>query len=175
MKSARSSAFFFLLSLSGCSVLFGQVKPIEEKSVNPVTRNRPDEAAGWIRLETVSSAQTHTDIPDAAWQSPTSSAVISINSVCRASGGEDLLGVTRSLLSQWDRLEVHSEKSVKAGGFPALETTASGAYSGQRRKFRILIVKSPTCTYDLVYVSPPESFDQELSVFERFRDNLVLK
>lgn len=178
MKSLRSSFVFLLLFPSACSVLVGQVKPLEEKAANVPSRGTPDELPDWVRLEIKSSAQSHTDIPDAAWQSRKSSAVISLNSVCSKQsrkGKDNLRSVTRSLLTQWDQLKIHSEKERSLSSFPALTTTATGRYLGQDRKFQLLIVKSPTCIYDLVYLAPQETYEQELSVFQRFHDNLSLK
>jgi len=116
--------------------------------------------------------------PDAAWKSTLTSSVISINSVCDRSkkrNRESLKSVTQTLLSQWDRLRVVGESQHTLSGFPALSTIAEGMYSGESRKFKITIVKSPTCIYDLVLVSPTESFERDLSVFQSFHDNLNLK
>lgn len=163
---------------SGCSILVGTVRPLEEKAVNSPTSGMPDSTSDWKRLEIESSAQSHTDIPDAAWKSPDTSAVISINSVCDRSkkrNRESLKSVTQTLLSQWDRLHVLSETPHTLSGFPALSTVAEGMYSGEARKFKITIVKSPSCIYDLVLVGPTGSFERDLSVFQSFHDNLILK
>jgi hypothetical protein len=162
--------------LSSCSVLVGQVKPVEEKSVNSTSGKPVLETLGWKRLELASATGTTSDIPDAAWQSPKTAAVISLNSVCR--GGRDNRGVrevTDSLLTQWDSLVIQEQKDLKFKGLPGYETTALGKYIGRERKFQTLIVKSPTCIYDVIYLSPVDSFEQDLSAFLQFRDNLVIK
>ena len=156
----------------------GTVRPLEEKAVNSPTSGMPDRTSGWKRLEIESSAQSHTDIPDAAWKSPLTSAVISINSVCDRSkkrNRESLKSVTQTLLSQWDHLQVQTEHQHVLSGFPAMSTVAEGIYSGEARKFKITIVKSPSCIYDLVLVGPNASFEGDLSVFQSFHDNLNLK
>jgi hypothetical protein len=178
MKSLRSCLFFLSLFSSGCSILVGTVKPLEEKAVNSSTSGMPDSTSGWKRLQIESSAQSHTDIPDAAWKSPLTSAVISINSVCDRSkkrSRESLKSVTQTLLSQWDRLQILTETQHVLSGFPAMSTIAEGIYSGESRKFKITIVKSPSCIYDLVLVGPTGSFERDLSVFQSFHDNLILK
>jgi hypothetical protein len=56
-----------------------------------------------------------------------------------------------------------------------VETIAIGSYLGQERKIKSMVVQSSACIYDLIYLSPVETFDQEVSVFDGFRDNLNLK
>jgi hypothetical protein len=181
MKSL--SLTLFTLTLASCSVLVGQVKPVEEKSANSSTGRSVLERHGWKQLnlsaesDTGSGANDTSDSPDAAWQSARSTAVISLNSVCRKDKGRgrDLKQVTGVLLSQWDNLKVDSERPLTVGGLPAYETIATGDYLSSHRKFQILVVKSPSCIYDLIFVGPLETFDQEVSVFQEFRDSLFLK
>jgi hypothetical protein len=178
MKSL--SFILFALMLTSCSVLVGQVKPVEEKSANSPTGRNVLERLGWKQLDLSAESDAKddgSDSPDAAWQSPKSSAVISLNSVCRRGRGRgrDLKQVTEVLLSQWDNLKKEGERPLTVGGYPAYETVASGDYLTSHRKFEILVVKSPTCIYDLIFVSPIETFDQEVSVFQEFRDSLFLK
>jgi hypothetical protein len=156
------------------------VKPVEEKSANSSTGSGVLERRGWRQLDLSAESGTKTessDSPDAAWQSPKTSAVISLNSVCRKGKKQnsDLKQVTGVLLSQWDNLQPEKERALTVGGLPAHETVASGDYLSSHRKFVILVVKSPACIYDLIFVSPPETFEQELSVFQEFRDSLFLK
>ncbi|MBU6154106.1 MAG: hypothetical protein KGP28_07375 [Bdellovibrionales bacterium] len=175
MKSFYLIPFFTFLS--SCSVLVGQVKPIEEKSVNPPTPAHSLEAMGWQRIDPRNPSERSSEVPDEAWQSRATAAVISLNSVCRSGlGGErDIKKVTKVLLSQWDNLKIEHQASFEFRNLPGLQTTARGKYLGRDRKFQIMVVKSPACIYDLVYLSPVESFEQELSAFARFRDTLELK
>ena len=83
--------------------------------------------------------------------------------------------MTDALLTQWDSLVIQNQKDLQFKGMPGYETTALGKYLGRERKFQTLIVKSPTCIYDLIYLSPSDSFDQDLTAFLQFRDNLVIK
>ena len=176
MKSLYS-LLAFTVFLNACSVLVGQVKPVEEKATLTPTKKDIFPSEDWKKLDIQSGTHSNEDIPDAAWQSHVSGAVISLNSVCRQRFDEegDLKRVTKMLLSQWDNLKVEKERSFVVSNFQALETTAHGNYLNRDRKFQTVVVKSPSCVYDLVYLSPVESFDQELSVFQKFRDNLNLK
>ena len=176
MKSLYS-LLALTIFLNACSVLVGQVKPVEEKAPLPSAEKIIFPAANWKKLDIPSGTQSNEDIPDAAWQSGRTAAVVSLNSVCRQDFDEDgdIKRVTKMLLSQWDSLKVDSERSLTISGFQALETTGSGSYLDRSRRFQTVVVKSPTCVYDLVYLSPVETFPQELSVFQKFRDNLNLK
>lgn len=167
----------FLFFLNGCSVLVGQVKPVEEKAKKVPYREVGLIDPNWKRLATPSSTHSVDDIPDAAWQSTKTAAIISLNSACRQTVDDhaDLKEVTRLLLSQWDKLKIQNEQAVVLSGFSAWETEALGEYLKSERKFQTVVVKTPHCVYDLIYLSPLESFTQELSVFQRFRDNLNLK
>ena len=166
---------FAILAVS-CSILVGQVKPVEEKSVNSSSGKSVLETLGWKKLDLLSASGSTSDIPDAAFQSPKTSAVISLNSVCSTGRmRRNAREVTDSLLTQWDSLIIQSQKDLRMKGLGAYETTALGKYAGNERKFQTLVVKSPSCIYDLIYVSPLESFEQDLSAFQQFRDSLNLK
>ncbi len=165
------------LFLNACSVLVGQVKPVDEKSKKVPIRDVSLIDPNWHQLEITSQNPNPEDIPDVAWQSSLTAAVISLNSACRqkTDEGGDLKKVTQTLLSQWSALDIESERSLVLSGFPAYETRAQGMYLKSKRKFETVVVKTPTCVYDLIYLSPVKTFEQDLSVFHQFRDNLILK
>ncbi len=175
MKSFCLMPFF--LFLCSCSILVGQVKPLEEKSVNEPAPAHSLEALGWQRIMPENPSERSSERPDEAWQSKATAAVISLNSVCRngAGGERDVKKVTQVLLSQWDNLKIEHQSPLSFRNLPAFQTTARGNYLGRDRRFQIMVVKSPTCIYDLIYLSPVESFDREISAFSRFRDTLELK
>jgi hypothetical protein len=171
-------ATFFL---NGCSVLVGHVKPDDEKAADRSVMNKvPDLTlidANWKKIVLAATFTTSEDTPDSAWQSQKTAAVISINSACSQLNDErsSIQYVTSSLLSQWRQLKILHQEDTKLSGYPALETTAEGYYLNRTRKFQTVAVKTPSCVYDLIYLSPVNTFDQELSSFQKFRDNLVLK
>lgn len=180
---SRRLLISFLLSasvfLNACSVLVGQVKPVEEKAsatqLTPIDHISPN----WKQLELHSAVSNEgaDDIPDSAWQSTRSAAVISLNSACRQNRDEssELKDFTSNLLSQWRNLKIESQNNIIVSGKPALETTAEGIYLNRHRKFQTVVVKTQTCLYDLIYLSPVKTFNQELGVFHQFRDSLKLK
>ena len=165
-----------IVFLNNCSVLVGQVKPVEEKAPRVPYTEVNVISPKWRRLD-IQGRKNAEDIPDAAWQSSSTAAVISLNSACRQNPDEhiDLKEVTQILLSQWDKLTVMKESETVISGFPALETEAIGKYLGRNRKFKTTVVKTATCVYDLVYLSPVKTFPEEVSIFDQFRDSLNLK
>ena len=86
-----------------------------------------------------------------------------------------LKAITADLLSQLGDLEHNTERNFTVSGFPALETTAEGIYFNRKRKFQTVVVKTSTCVYDLIFLSPIKSYAQDLAVFHKFRDKLILK
>jgi hypothetical protein len=177
--------FLSLLTTTGCSMsklLVGHVDAVDQKSstiqVTPVELIDPS----WKRIEISESAIVSNDMPDRAWQSTKTASVISLNSACRQSndkaqsyGEMGLKEITADLLSQWNDLENKTEREFLMSGFPAFETTADGMYVDRKRKFQTIVVKTPTCVYDLIFLSPFKSYSQDLAVFQKFRDKLILK
>jgi hypothetical protein len=168
------------LLLNGCSVLVGNVKPVEEKAISVETSSLEMQRSGWNKLDIKSASleENPDDIPDSAWQSSKTAAVISLNSACRKKNDDHELTLkefTTSLLSQWRELKILSQREIQVSRIPALETTAEGIYLGRQRKFQTIVVKTQACMYELVYLSPLKTFDQELAVFQEFRANLNLK
>jgi hypothetical protein len=166
-----------LILCSACSILVGQVKPVEEKADRNLSVRTGMDASGWKRLKIPSESGNNSDTPDEAWQSGTTPSVISLNSVCRKKQreGRDIREIADNLISQFDDLRILSRKSTPFKKLPSVETIAIGSYLGQERKIKSVVVQSPACIYDLIYLSPVETFDQEVSVFDGFRDNLNIK
>lgn len=190
MKSFYYTTAVVILSLTtitGCSVsklLVGQVSEVDEKSNSIQITPLESIDAAWKRVEIQdhNAVATSTAVPDRAWQSSKTASVISLNSACRQSNDEaqtyaemEPKEITADILSAWRDLDNKKERDLMVSGFPAFETTAEGFYFGQRRKFQTVIVKTPTCVYDLIFLAPPKSFAQDLVTFQKFRDKLVLK
>ena len=151
------------------SSLVGNVNPVDSKSA-PGMMNIPQQYPHWKNINPDSDSSYQ------EWQSNLTCAVISISSACRNNlDGSDLRVITQDLLSQWQNLKIISEKDLTVSGHPAFETVARGTYLKNSRKLKTVIIKSPSCIYDLIFLSPITTFDQDRSVFDQFRDNLILK
>ena len=180
-----TTVVFLSLTTAGCSMsklLVGQVDAVDQKSstiqVTPVESIDPN----WKRIDSSEHSAGLNDMPDRAWQSNKTASVISLNSACRQHNDEaqnfaemGLKEITADLLSQWTEIDHKTETDLNLSGFPAFETTAEGIYYGRHRKFQTVVVKTPTCIYDLIFLSPPRSYTQDLAIFQKFRDKLILK
>lgn len=178
MKSLSSSALFVLFFfLNGCSVLVGQVKPVEQKAASTPMKRVDELDPTWKVLSIEATSPNADDIPDISWQSSKTASVISINSACRQNVDDegDLKSITQNLLSSWRNLKIEKQTEVILSNRTGLETTAQGFYLNKTRKFQVVVIKTDNCVYDLLYLSPPPTFNQELSLFQKFRDNLSLK
>jgi hypothetical protein len=166
-----------LTSLTGCSLgglMVGQVNPVDEKSqgVQAVALEKID--PNWKRVD-MDESDTSSGSPDRAWQSVKTASVISLNSACRGHNNHDLAEITSDLLIQWRDLRNISQKEITLSGYKALETTAEGIYFNRKRKLQTIVVKTPTCIYDLIFLGSIRNFPQDLAVFQAFRDKLILK
>ena len=188
MKSFYYTITVVFLSLTlntACSVsklLVGQVDPVDQKSSSIKVTPLESLSPSWKRIDTSENSIVANEMPDRAWQSTKTASVISLNSACRQINDEaqnfSEMGpkqITADLLSQWSEVENKSERELTISGFPAFETTAEGIYFDRRRKFQTVVVKTPTCVYDLIFLSTTKSFNQDLVTFHQFRDKLIIK
>src|SRR5690242_15131208 len=86
----QSPYFWFLLSLllfqSGCSLFFGNIKPVEEKSTSYGILDLSVNSAEWVRVESNQEAteSPQSGISDMAFQSKRTASIISISSACKS-------------------------------------------------------------------------------------------
>lgn len=196
MRSARTSTSLtglllrlLLLSVAsfgtGCGLLIGNVKPVEEKSDQyGVIDLAKDNPAVWTRLtdkqqggDMKNPEATATEIPDAAYQSSKSAAVISINSSCRT--GEtsevDLKALANQLTYGLSNISQRSERNLTLQGTKALQTTVQGKLNQNEIALRTVVLRKNGCIYDLLYMAPPARFAENEPDFERFVASLRLK
>ncbi len=171
------------LFLSSCSLLIGNVRPVEEKSSNYKVLNLSESNPDWIKVEqqnesTPEERESASDISDISFQSKKTSSIISLNSACRKSyenKKQSLQDFTKLLLMGISDIHTQTEKQTTLHQTPALETTVHGKLNGQDMKLRAIVLQQKDCVYDLMYVSRPEKFDSQLSEFENFFTSLKLK
>jgi hypothetical protein len=195
LKSAPILFFILILSgafFSGCSVVVGNVKPIEEKSteygVMDLSRNNAD----WQKLDPAKTAAqgesvkeqdvSPTEVSDVAYQSKSSASIISLDSACRLAPDPSRLGAERDLKTLTDLLllgitdvTLREERGMEVQKTPALETTIKGKLNGESMQIRTVVLKRQNCVYDLVYMSRPQYFERQLSDFSHFVASLKLR
>jgi hypothetical protein len=177
---------------SSCAVLVGNVNPVDQKSetygIMDLQKSNPD----WVKLDpslkgTDGGGKPHgvesTEIPDVAYQSKKTAAIISLDSACRndpENPDEDLKALTNLLLLGISDVSLRQEEPlVLMGNAPALQTTIEGRLSGdlqgKRMAIRTIVMKRKHCDYDFVYMARPEKFNLEEPDFAQFVASLRVK
>jgi hypothetical protein len=198
----RKITLLTLLSLAlaqtGCGLLIGKVKPVDEKSdfygVMDLAKEKPQE---WTRLDPSQvdgggepdkeHNSASSEISDAVYQSRKTASTISINSACRppspnGDDKQDLRSVTNLLFLGLSDITLRSERGIDVQGSTGLETTVRGKLSVSPRSgskeevtLRTVVVKKNGCVYDLVYLAPPSHFQTNLNDFTQFVASLRLR
>jgi len=174
-----------ILFSSGCGILLGNVRPEDEKSASyGVTDLAKEAPTVWRKLDAASEGvnpkdtdATQTEVADVAYQNKKSSAIISLNSVCRTQPDEknNLKEDAKLLFLGISEVTLREEMSTELQGAPALETTLQGKLNHEPVKLRAVVTRRKTCLYDLLYVSRPERFPENEADFGRFVSSLRLK
>jgi hypothetical protein len=180
---------------SGCSVVVGNVKPLEEKSTEYGVMDLSHLSPDWKKLDPAKTAAqsesvkvqdvSPTEVSDVAYQSKSTASIISLDSACRAvpdAAGSGRPGAERDLRTLTDLLllgitdvSLREERGMEVQKNPALETTITGQLNNEPMKLRTVVLKRQNCVYDLVYMSRPQYFDQHLSDFSHFVASLKLR
>jgi hypothetical protein len=158
------------LALSGCGVLVGNVRPVDEKSQTYGVADLSKANADWMKLDAKmlgaekneDAATTSTEISDVAFQSKGTASIISMNSACRKGNeyeNKGLRSLTEVLLLGASDVTQRDEENLTIQENPALQTTLEGKINGERVKIRTVVLKRGTCVYDLVYVARPDNFE----------------
>jgi hypothetical protein len=172
------------LSASGCGVLLGNIKPVDEKSETYRVLNLSESNPDWKKLEPVQiSAKSPdgdptraTDSTDLAYQSKQTASIISLNSACRPGDSTgSLRDVSQLLFLGLTDVVEREEKQLELEKLPALQTTVQGRLNQEPVKLRAVVLRKGTCVYDLMYVSRPEHFAAQENDFTRFVSSLRLK
>ena len=179
-----------LLLQSGCGLLLGNVKPVDEKSDSYGVADLSKESPDWVRLEQSPKTDDSTndpktndgsgpsELPDVAFQSQKTAAVISLNSACRPSTEterKDLRNFTNLLLLGISNISLRDEKEITIQDTPALQTTIRGTLNGQPIALRTVVLKRKSCLYDITYIARPDAFGENEDTFSHFIASLRLK
>lgn len=165
---------------TGCSVLVGNVKPVEDKSDHYRIMDLSRDDHDWTRFESNDKDEDHerTDITDFSYQSKSTASIISINTACREGGNhgsKSLREYTRELLLGISDQNSFDEHDTDVNGTPALETTIEGKLNPRLVKIRTVVLQKDDCVYDLMYIAKPELFVRHEALFSRFVHSLRLK
>lgn len=173
------------LLLSGCSLLFGNIAPVSEKSGKYEAGALPE---GWNALSPQEMGEVVDDpddnaTSDFAFQSEKTQSIISINTACRpsldwdelvpegkraAENRKQLRSFAQQLLMGIEPVGQIDEKEVTVSRLPALETTMSGKLNDSDTRVRTVVMRKRDCIYDLMFVAQPQHFDTDVEAFSRF-------
>ncbi len=181
------------LSLAGCSILFGNIRPVVEKAGHYEVFDPTLENDEWVAMPNDNPAgadsSDDTGQSDLAFQSKANGSIMSLNTACRPSLNWDaqvsaenresenqrqLKIFTQQLLMGIRPSEKPGEKFISVSDQPALETTLSGTLAGSPTRVRTVVVRKGDCIYDLMYVSKPQVFDANEPLFSRFVASLKM-
>jgi hypothetical protein len=197
-SSSRSFSFALVSTLvlalvsSACSVVVGNVKPLEEKSTEYGVMDLSKSNSDWLKLDPKKTAAqsesikeqdvSPTEVSDVAFQSKSTASIISLDSACRnldsttnTSVNRDLRTLTDLLLLGITDVTLRTERGMEVQKTPALETTIQGKLNGEPMQIRTVVLKRQSCVYDLVYMARPQFFERHLDDFLHFVASLRLR
>lgn len=178
---------FFAIALCSCSVVVGNVKPVDEKSTQYGVLDLSTGSPDWIKLDPAKTDQygdskstdvISTEISDVAYQSKDTASIISIDSACRNANSQsqaDLKTLTDMLFLGITDVTLREERGVELEKNPALKTTLSGKLNGEPIMFQTVVMKRGGCVYDFVYMARPKFFAKHEDDFAHFVASLRLK
>ncbi len=173
-----------ILTETNCSLLIGNIKPVEEKSKSYGVLNLSKENSDWIKLssKTTMDLMSETESPesgisDVAYQSKKNASIISMNSACKSypQKNKDLKELARELLLGISDITPIEERNIIVAHVPALETTLKGKIDHEEMAFKTVVLNRVNCVYDLMYIARPDRFKDHLDDFSRFVSSLRLK
>jgi len=156
---------------SGCSVLVGNVRPVEEQSVGKLTQT----ALGppWIEVSLANTkAQPSleaSDLPDLSYQNQQTGSTLAFTSGCRktySSQPPSLRAVAQSLGGGLTKIQTRRQIDTDTRGSPSLLTTLEGTASGEEIVIHNVILQNKGCLLDLTLVSLKRHFDADRPAFD---------
>jgi hypothetical protein len=165
-----------VFSISGCSTLVGNVKPVDEKAdhyrVLDLEAEKPN---AWKKLPQEKNSVESSERSDLVFQSVDQTSIISLNSACRQNSSTSKLklpAVAHELTLGFSDVEGIEESWLKVNGSDAYQKTLEGSLENQRTKLRVLIVSYEKCIYDFSLISSPKKFNAYEEDFALFVKSL---
>lgn len=187
-------AFLIVGTSSGCSsLIFGNIKPFEEKSQTYSIVDISKDNSSWTKLTNKEKKSDHeqnhdslnANISDVSFHSKDTEATISLNSTCKNYSTSEkkptLRELTDELLSGTLGTQspispkLKKEKELIIQNSPALQTISNGELNGEEFVIETVVLQYRNCTYDMIYIAKAERFKQDEKVFSRFVSSLRFK
>ena len=103
---------------------------------------------------------------DAGFFNQRYSAVITVNSTCKDYQDASPEVLTRHLLFGIENQKINSRKAIAIAGREGLLTDVSGTLDGVPNHMKLMVVNRNYCTYDIILVTPPDSFDEAVATYD---------
>lgn len=168
--------------LSGCGVLIGSVKPIDNKAENYEYLDLSDRDSKWEKVDLVESKEdeeTATQVSDISYQHKSTHSSITVNSSCatgKTYADADLKKYSNLLFLGIDETEKRNEKFTQiTASNKALESTLTGKMNSEDVKMRTVVFSRGDCLYDLIYVARPNHFTKHEALFSEFVHSFKIK
>lgn len=181
MKTSNSiAALIAALHLAGCSVLVGNIRPLEEPA--PLEKRKSPEADApspllpppWKTLEVLpkstGSADSGTIVPELSFQNEETGSTLAFTSGCRKAyrkAPPALRTISQSLGSGLSRIQRKEQSELVVSGTPALRSSVTGWAGGSEVTIDNVILAREGCVFDLTLVSLSRHRDQDRPAFDK--------
>lgn len=154
----KSILYFIFFSLSGCITIGVSKDPVPAKNIEFQNPDSP-------------FTEKNTKTGDKVWISKKTGNTISFLSDCSTSSDLSLENLENEALSGLEKLDVQNTKEFEYNQRIAKETIASGLVDGIKVKIHVVTFKKNSCNYNLIFAGKMNSFSNEESLFNKFKEN----
>ncbi len=145
-------------ALSGCASASFDGRSYQGHGVSFATRQVP---TGWHEIQ----------VPQGllAFRDPAQDASILVNGRCGVDGDDvPLEALTAHLYLRFTARQTREQETLPFDGREAMRTVMDAKLDGVPRSLESFVLKKDGCVYDLVLVTPPQTFDAARGSFESF-------
>ena len=111
---------------------------------------------------------------DLAYVNTENGATLFINSSCDKDKDTPLLALSWHLLIGMTETKILDRKIIPHSQREGMETTVLAKLDGVQRKLRTFVLKKNYCVYDIVYSASPDSFEENLNVYQAALESLYV-
>ncbi len=160
--------------LSSCSIFFGNIRSVEEKSTQYSVEDLSKGRFHWKKTNSPPEIElTDGPRPDLVFESNQSAAVISLTSGCKGvtrtpQSEHNLAAYTRTLVMGIAELKFTEMKKFKIDQVDALWSSVSGTLNHAPVNLEIVVSQKDNCYYDLILVGPSPLSGSSLDDFRHF-------
>ncbi len=174
LKLLRTLLLLLTLPATGCSVLLGNIRPVEERAALPAEANAPNLLPQpWLGVTNQGEGRTETPKPtepEFNFQNQETGSTIAYTSGCRHSyltSTPQLRRIAEALGSGLTQIERRQQSEILISGIPALQTTLSGRAAGSAVVIHNVLLATSGCIHDVTLVSLQRHFQSDRTAFDK--------